>query len=146
MGRLLNELFVNNASCSYKKRSTLGHTSRKILCLYVRRPYIMVLTSCISGWFSTDIFVYVTIDNTRRHNQLVGAKYRTPTTTPLRKFVSNVENITIWRRHVAMPWVCYERSFNEFYLSIRSQLIFYQRLQLFVQSPHPYLLIFAWRN
>ena len=45
-----------------------------------------------------------------------------------------------------MPWICYERSFSEFYLSIWNQLIFNQRLQLFVQSPQPYLLVFAWRN
>ena len=42
--------------------------------------------------------------------------------------------------------VCYERSFSEFYLSIWNQLVFNQRLQLFVQSPQQYLLIFAWRN
>ena len=29
---------------------------------------------------------------------------------------------------------------------IKPQLFFNQRLQLFVQSPQPYLLIFAWRN
>ena len=45
-----------------------------------------------------------------------------------------------------IPWICYERSFSEFYLSIWNQLVFNQRLQLFVQSPQPYLLIFAWRN
>ena len=45
-----------------------------------------------------------------------------------------------------IPWICYERSFCEFYLFIWNQLVFNQRLQLFVQSPQPYLLIFAWRN
>ena len=45
-----------------------------------------------------------------------------------------------------IPWICYERNFSEFYLSIWNQLVFNQRLQLFVQSPQPYLLIFAWRN
>ena len=45
-----------------------------------------------------------------------------------------------------IQWICYERSFSEFYLSIWYQLVFNQRLQLFVQSPQPYLLIFAWRN
>ena len=43
-------------------------------------------------------------------------------------------------------WICYERSFSEFYLSIWNRLVFNQRLQLFVQSPQPYLLIFACRN
>ena len=33
-----------------------------------------------------------------------------------------------------MPWICHEKSFREFYLSIWSQLVFNQRLQLFVQS------------
>ena len=46
----------------------------------------------------------------------------------------------------SIPWICYERSFSELYLSIWNQLVFNQRLQLFVQSPQPYLLIFAWRN
>ena len=45
-----------------------------------------------------------------------------------------------------IPWICYERSFNEFCLFIWNQLVFNKRLQLFVQSPQPYLLIFAWRN
>ena len=45
-----------------------------------------------------------------------------------------------------IPWICYERSFSEFYLSIWNQLVVNQRLKLFVQSPQPYLLIFAWRN
>ena len=45
-----------------------------------------------------------------------------------------------------IPWVCYERSFSEFYPSIWNQLVFNQRLQLFVQSPQPYLLICAWRS
>ena len=45
-----------------------------------------------------------------------------------------------------IPRICYERSYSEFYLSIWNQLVFNQRLQLFVQSPQPYLLIFAWRN
>ena len=49
----------------------------------------------------------------------------------------------LWPR---IPWLCYERSFSEFYLSIWNQLVFNQMLQLFVQSPQPYLLIFAWRN
>ena len=31
-----------------------------------------------------------------------------------------------------IPWICYERSFSEFYLSIWNQLVFNQRLQLFV--------------
>ena len=39
------------------------------------------------------------------------------------------------------PLVCYERSFSEFFLSIRNQLVFNQRLQLFVQSPQPF---FNW--
>ena len=41
-----------------------------------------------------------------------------------------------------IPWVCYERSFSEFYLTIWNQLVFNQRLQLFFQSPQTYLLIF----
>ena len=45
-----------------------------------------------------------------------------------------------------IPWICYERSFSEFYLFIWNQLVFNQRLQLFVQSPQPSLLIFAGRN
>ena len=45
-----------------------------------------------------------------------------------------------------IPWICYERNFSEFYLSIWNQLIFNQRLQLFVQSPQPYLLVFVWRK
>ena len=45
-----------------------------------------------------------------------------------------------------IPWICYERSFSEFYLSIWNQLVFNQRLQLFVQSPQSYSLIIAWRN
>ena len=45
-----------------------------------------------------------------------------------------------------IPWICYDRSYSEFYLSIWNQLVFNQRLQLFVQSPQPYLLIIAWRN
>ena len=40
----------------------------------------------------------------------------------------------------------YEKSFNKFYRSIWNQLVYNQRLQLFVQSPQPYLLIFAWIN
>ena len=47
---------------------------------------------------------------------------------------------------LTIPWICYEKSFSEFYLSIWNQLVFNQRLQLFVQSPQLYLLIFAWRN
>ena len=48
-----------------------------------------------------------------------------------------------WIKNVSfsIPWICYERSFNEFYLSIWNQLVFNQRLQLFVQSLQPYLLI-----
>ena len=46
--------------------------------------------------------------------------------------------------HDYIPWICYERNFSEFYLSIWNQLVFNQRLQLFVQSPQPYLLFFAW--
>ena len=48
-----------------------------------------------------------------------------------------------WYSATVIPWICYERSFSEFYLSIWNQLVFNQRLQLFVQSPQPYLLIFA---
>ena len=33
-----------------------------------------------------------------------------------------------------IPWICYERSFSEFYHSTWTQLVFNQRLQLFVQS------------
>ena len=40
-----------------------------------------------------------------------------------------------------IPWICYERNFSEFHLSIRNQLVFNQRLQLFVQSPQPYFLV-----
>ena len=36
-----------------------------------------------------------------------------------------------------IPWICYERSFSEFYLFVWNQLVFNQRLQLFVQSPQP---------
>ena len=45
-----------------------------------------------------------------------------------------------------IPWVCYEISLSEFYLSTWNQLVFNQRFQLFAQSPQPYSLIFAWRN
>ena len=45
-----------------------------------------------------------------------------------------------------IPWICYEKRFSEFYLSVWNQVVFDQRLQLFVQSPQPYLLILAWRN
>ena len=56
-----------------------------------------------------------------------------------------------WTRYVlqyadTIPWICYERSFSELYLFIWNQLVFNQRLQLFVQSRQPYLLIFAWIN
>ena len=51
-----------------------------------------------------------------------------------------------WHSATVIPWICYERSFSEFYLSIWNQLVFNQRLQLFVQSTQPYLLIFALRN
>ena len=34
-------------------------------------------------------------------------------------------------------WICYERSFSKFYLSIWNQPVFNQRLQLFVQSLQP---------
>ena len=54
--------------------------------------------------------------------------------------------IDVWLKDQSIPWIYYERSFSEFYLSIWNQLVFNQRLQLFVQSPQPYLLIFAWRN
>ena len=43
-------------------------------------------------------------------------------------------------------WICCERSFSEFYLFIWNRLVFNQGIQLFVQSPQPSLLIFAWRN
>ena len=33
---------------------------------------------------------------------------------------------------IIIPWICYERSFSEFYLSIWKQMVFNQRLQLFV--------------
>ena len=59
------------------------------------------------------------------------------------------DNCDIRSGHKTMshiPWICYERSFSEFYLSIWNQLVFNQRHRLFVQSPQPYLLIFAWRN
>ena len=42
--------------------------------------------------------------------------------------------------------ICYERFFNEFYPSIWNQLVFNHRLQLFVQSPQPYLLIFCLKK
>ena len=57
-----------------------------------------------------------------------------------------VTHICVRKLNIIIPWICYERSFSEFYLSIWNQLVFNQRLQLFVQSPQPYLLIFAWRN
>ena len=56
------------------------------------------------------------------------------------------ENIWILIELSLIPWICYKRCFSEFCLSIWNQLFFNQRLQLFVQSPQPYLLIFAWRN
>ena len=40
-----------------------------------------------------------------------------------------------------VPWICYERSFNELYLSILNQLDFNQKLQLFVQSLQPFFMI-----
>ena len=45
-----------------------------------------------------------------------------------------------------IPWICYERNFSEFYLSIWNQLVFNERLQLFVQLRQPYLLVYAWRK
>ena len=51
-----------------------------------------------------------------------------------------------YKNKLNISWICYERSFSEFYLSIWNQLVSNQRLQLFVQSPQPYLLIVAWRN
>ena len=45
-----------------------------------------------------------------------------------------------------IPWICYERNFSEFYLSIWNQLVFNQRLQLFVQLRQPYLFVYAWRK
>ena len=36
--------------------------------------------------------------------------------------------------------------FQRIYLSIWNQLVFNQRLPLFVQSPQPYIMIFAWRK
>ena len=33
--------------------------------------------------------------------------------------------------NINIPWICYERSFSEFYLFIWNQLVFNQRLQLF---------------
>ena len=54
--------------------------------------------------------------------------------------------VRVRKRTICIPWICYERSFSEFYLSIWNQLVFNQRLQSFVQSPQPYLLFFAWRN
>ena len=44
------------------------------------------------------------------------------------------------KRYISIQWICYERSFSEFYLSIWNQLVVNQRLQLFVQSPQ-YLII-----
>ena len=43
---------------------------------------------------------------------------------------------------IIISWICYERSFIEFFLSIWNQLIFNQRLQLFVQSPQPDSFLF----
>ena len=45
-----------------------------------------------------------------------------------------------------ISWICYERSFSEFYLSTWTQLVFNQRLQLFVQSRQPYSLIFCLKK
>ena len=61
-------------------------------------------------------------------------------------WISFPQNILMLNTMDTIPWICYERSFIEFYLSIWNQLIFNQRLQLFVKSPQPYILIFAWRN
>ena len=44
-------------------------------------------------------------------------------------------NYYTWWTWWTIPWICYEKSFSEFYLSIWNQLVFNQRLQLFVQSP-----------
>ena len=41
----------------------------------------------------------------------------------------------LWTGWDPIPWICYEKSFNEFYFSIWNPLVFNQRLQLFVQSP-----------
>ena len=59
--------------------------------------------------------------------------------------------LTVWnkspmRKDIPIPWICYERSFNEFCLFIWNPLVLNQRLQLFVQSTQPYLLIFAWKK
>ena len=55
-------------------------------------------------------------------------------------------HISIFLNLTNIPWICFERSFSEFYLSIWNQLGFNQRLQLFVQSSQPYLLFFGGRN
>ena len=63
--------------------------------------------------------------------------------------IAETASVWIWNSRDQMktiPWICYERSYSEFYLLIWNQLVFNQRLQLFVQLPQPYLLIFAWRN
>ena len=40
---------------------------------------------------------------------------------------------------IPIPWICYERNFSEFYLSIWNQLVFNQRLQfLFSHRSHIY--------
>ena len=72
---------------------------------------------------------------------------------PRRRIVYELESIQLdmdwWHSCIitlVIPLIFYERSFSEFYLSVWNQLVFNQRLQLFVQSPQPYLLIFAWRS
>ena len=55
-------------------------------------------------------------------------------------------NFPCARMPAIIPWICYERNFSEFYLSIWNQLVFNQRLQLFVQSPQPYVLVFSMKK
>ena len=62
------------------------------------------------------------------------------------EYISHCKKCCQMNKFYTIPWVCYERSFSEFYLSIWNQLVFNQRPQLFVRSPQPYLLFFASRN
>ena len=48
---------------------------------------------------------------------------------------TQTENKT--KQNKTIPWICYERSFSEFYPCRWNQLVFNSRLQLFVQSPQP---------
>ena len=62
-----------------------------------------------------------------------GESYPHPTLTPTPFHPNSLSGDVEMLPVKSIPWICYERSFSEFYLSIWNQLVFNQRLQLFVQ-------------